>query len=135
MVEPMLKNILYIHQVFEIKISYNRAEYVMHMDLGNLIFQLEQNHFTVFSRDIPTKIIGLIKISLIETYSTIHIDKYLSNMFHVQNYLKHIDALTPLLGYTIRNGQINQKRLKLRRTLSFRFVLITFIGRDKTKIV
>jgi hypothetical protein len=43
------------------------------------------------------KLVGLIKMCLNETYSTVHIGKYQSDRFPVQNGLKHGDALPPLL--------------------------------------
>jgi hypothetical protein len=46
---------------------------------------------------IPRKLVGLIKMCLNETYSTLRISNFQSEKFPVQNGLKQGDALSPLL--------------------------------------
>jgi hypothetical protein len=56
------------------------------------------------------KLVRLIKICLNETYSKVHIGKYFSDKFPIQNGVKQEEALSPLifnltLEYAIRKVQ------------------------------
>ena len=42
------------------------------------------------------KLVRLIKICLNETYSRVRVDKYLSDVFHIEHCSKQGDALSPL---------------------------------------
>jgi hypothetical protein len=58
---------------------------------------------------IPRKVVGLIKMCLNETYSTVCTGKYQPDKFPIQNGLKQGDTLSPLLfnfalEYTIRGS-------------------------------
>jgi hypothetical protein len=70
---------------------------------------------------VPMKLVKLITMCLIETYSKVRIGKYLSDSFPLQNYLEQRDSLAPLLHnlslvYGFRKVLQNEVKLKLNET-------------------
>jgi hypothetical protein len=108
--------IFYIRQIPEKKWEYNCAVHQLFIDSKKAYDSVRRevlyNILIVFG--IPRKLVGLIKMCLNETYSTVRIGKYQSDKFPIQNGLKQGDALSPLLfnsalEYAIRRVQENQK--------------------------
>jgi len=70
---------------------------------------------------IPRKLVTLVKMSLTETYSRVHVGKNGSHRFPNRNGLKQGDALSPMLfnltlDYAKKRVQLNRDGLKLSAT-------------------
>jgi len=86
---------------------------------------------------IPVKLVRLIKMCLMETYSRVRVGRHLCDVFHIMNGLKQGDALSPFLfnfalEYGIKKFQVKQEGFKLNGTHKLLVCLMIFIYRAQT---
>ena len=102
-------HISYNRQILEKKWDYNEAVHKLSIDFKKSYDSVRREvlYNILFEFGFPIKLVWLIKIFLIETYSRVRVGKHLSEIFSLRNGLKQGDALLPLLfnfalEYTIR---------------------------------
>jgi sorting nexin-29 len=101
-----------ISQMLEKKWEYNGTVYQLFVDFKKAYDSVRRKvlYNILIEFGVPMKLVRLINICLNEMYSSVHIVKYLSDNFPIQNGLKHGDALSSLLfncvlEYAIRKVQ------------------------------
>jgi hypothetical protein len=101
-----------IRQILEKKWQYNGTVHQLFIYFKTAYDSVRREvlYNTLIEFGIPRKLVGLIKMCLNETYSTVRTGKLQSDKFPIQNGLKQGDALSPLLfnfalEYAIREAQ------------------------------
>jgi hypothetical protein len=86
-------------QILEKKLEYNGTVHQLFIDFKKAYDSVRREvlHNILIEFGIPRKLVGLMKMCLNETYSTVCIGKYQSDKFPIQNGLKQEDVLSPLL--------------------------------------
>ena len=119
-------HIFCIRQILEKKWEYNEEVHQFFIDFKKAYDsgRREVLHNILVEFGIPMKLVMLMKMCLIETYSRVRAGKHLSDTFPIKNGPKQGDALSPLLfNFALecasRRVQVNQDSLKLNGTHQF----------------
>jgi hypothetical protein len=94
-------HIICIRQILEKKWEYNEEVHQLFIDFKKAYDSVRRevlyNTSILIEFGIPMKVVRLVKMCLIETYSRVRVGKHLSDTFPIKNGLKQGDALSPLL--------------------------------------
>jgi hypothetical protein len=95
----MIDQIFYIRQILEKKWEYNGTVHQLFIYFKKAYDSVRREalYSILIEFGKPRKLVGLIKMCLNETYSTVRTGKLQSDKFPIQNGLKQGDALPPLL--------------------------------------
>ena len=137
-----INHIFFIRQFLEKKWEYDEEVHQLFIDFKKAYNSVRREvlYKILIEFGIPRKLVRLIKLSLTETYSTVRVDKIVSDRFPVRNGLKQGDALSPLLfnfalEYAIRRVQVNQDGLKLNGTHQLCFMPMMLICWEEVYIL
>jgi hypothetical protein len=99
----MTDNIFYIWQILDKKWEYNGMVHQLFIDFKKAYTSVRREvlYTILIEFGIPRKLVGLIKMCLNVTHSSVRIGKYQCDKFPVQNGLKQGGALSPLLCNTL----------------------------------
>jgi len=110
-----IDHIFYIRQIFEKKWENNEEVHQLFLDFKKAYDSVRRGviYKILIEFGIPRKLVGLIKMSLTETYSRVRLGKNVPDSFPIRNGLKQGDALSPMLfnfalEYAIKRVQVNQ---------------------------
>jgi hypothetical protein len=94
-----LVRLFYIRQILEKKWECNGTVHQLFIDFNKAYDSVRREvlYNIVIEFGITRKLVGLIRICLNETYSTLRTGKFQSDKFSIQYGLKQGDALSPLL--------------------------------------
>jgi sorting nexin-29 len=94
-----MDQIFYNRQILEKKCEYNGTVHQLFIDFKKAYDSVNREvlYNILLEFGVPTKLVRLIKMCLIETYNKDRVGKLLSDKFPLQNGLKQGDALSPLL--------------------------------------
>ena len=94
-----IDHIFCIRQILEKKWEYNEEVHQLFIDFKKAYDSVRREvlYTILIEFGIPKKLVRLIKMSLIETYSRVRVGKNVSDRFPISNRLRQGDALSPLL--------------------------------------
>jgi len=130
-------HIFCIRPILEKKWEYNEAVHQLFIEFKKACNSVRREglYNILIELGIPMKLVRLIKMCLIETYSRVRVSKNLSEMFPIRNGFIQGDALSPLLfnfafEYAITRVQVIQDGLKLNGTHRLLFYAddVTILG-------